>query len=100
MGRPRLELSALLRSICPNVYFQPPADVQMEYPAIVYQPDRADSKYADNNPYTITKKYSATLISTNPDEAIFEALAALPMCAHERFFVVNNLRHHEFSIYF
>lgn len=96
----RHDLQEILTDICPNVYFQPPANVQMTYPAIVYQRGRADSKFADNNPYTITKQYSLTLISKNPDETIFEALAALPMCGHERFFVVDNLNHDVFNIYF
>lgn len=72
----------------------------MNYPAIVYERDRANTKFADDRPYSIIKKYSLTLISRNPDESIFEALAALPMCAHERFFVVDNLNHDVFSIYF
>jgi hypothetical protein len=72
----------------------------MAYPAIVYERDRANSRFADDNPYTVTKQYSMKLITKNPDDAIFEALAALPMCAHERFFVVDNLNHDVFNIYF
>lgn len=97
---PRHDLQSILELVCPNVYFQPPANVQMLYPAIVYERGRADTKFADNNPYSTTKSYSMTLISRNPDESIFEVLAALPMCAHERFFVVDNLNHDVFSIYF
>jgi hypothetical protein len=96
----RHDLQVILEVICPNVYFQPPANVQMIYPAIVYQRDRADSKHADDLPYTVIKRYALTLISKNPDETIFEALSALPMCRHERFFVVDNLNHDAFNIYF
>jgi hypothetical protein len=100
MGRPRLELSAMLREICPNVYFQPPASVEMVYPAIVYELDRADTQFADDRPYKVTKQYSLQLISQNPDEILFDALAALPMCAHERHFVADNLNHEVFNIFF
>lgn len=99
MGQ-RLDLHALLLTICPHVYFQPPADVQMEYPAIVYQPDRSDTKYADDIPYAVTRQYSLTMISRNPDDTMFGAISALPMCAHERFFVADNLNQHVFSIFF
>src|SRR5688500_19458477 len=92
MGR-RYELQEKLEELCPNVYFQPPANVQMIYPAVVYERARADTRYADDKPYTNTAQYSLTLIAKNPDESIFEALAALPMCAHERFYVVDNLNH-------
>lgn len=97
---PRSELQTKLEAICPNVYFQPPATVQMIYPAIVYERDRADSKFADDFAYLITKQYSLKLISRNPDESMFEAVASLPMCAHQRFFVVDNLNHDVFNIYF
>jgi hypothetical protein len=100
MGRARLELQAILELICPNVYFQPPADVQMVYPAIVYAMDRADTKFADDRPFSVTKQYSLQLISEDPDESIFDALAELPMCAHERHFVANNLNHDVFNVYF
>jgi hypothetical protein len=96
----RLSLQTLLKSICANVYFQAPSNVQMLYPAIVYGRGRAETKFADNRPYSHSKNYSLTLISRNPDEAIFEALAALPMCAHETHYVAENLNHDVFSIYF
>jgi hypothetical protein len=99
MGQ-RLELNGLLEIICPNVYFQPPSSVQMIYPAVVYERDRADSQFADDIPYNVTKQYSMTLISRDPDDAMFEALAALPMCAHERHFAADNLNHDVFRIYF
>lgn len=99
MGQ-RLDLQAIFEHICPNVYFQAPANVQMNYPAIVYERGRAESSYADDLPYTVIKQYAVTLITRDPDESIFEVLAALPMCRHERFFVVDNLNHDVFNIYF
>lgn len=99
MGQ-RLELHALLKTICPNVYFQGPNSSQMVYPAIVYERDRADTKFADDRPYSITLQYSMTLITKNPDDSIFGALVALPMCAHERRFAAESLNHDVFSIYF
>lgn len=97
---PRDPLQTLLETVCDNVYFQPTSNVQMNYPAIKYERDRLDVQHADNAAYRSTKHYSLTLISRNPDDAIFEALVALPMCAHERFYVADNLNHDVFSIYF
>jgi hypothetical protein len=96
----RLELQTLLETICPHVYHQSPNAAQMEYPAIVYERDRADVKFADNRPYNVTQNYSLTLITRDPDDAIREVLAALPMCAHERYFAADSLNHDVFSIYF
>lgn len=97
---PRSELQTALEAVCTHVYFQPPASVQMLYPAIVYERDRADTRFADDRPYTVTKQYALTLISKDPDEVIFEAISSLPMCAHVRHFVVDNLNHDVFNIYF
>lgn len=74
--------------------------MQISYPAIVYEMDRADTKFADDLPFSVTKQYSVQLISQNPDEILFDALAALPMCAHERHFVADNLNHEVFNIFF
>jgi hypothetical protein len=72
----------------------------MEYPAIVYNRGRAETIFADNSPYRLTKNYEVILISRNPDEPIFDALAAMPMCTHERFYVADNLNHDVFDLYF
>jgi hypothetical protein len=99
MGQ-RLDLQVILEAICPNVYFQGPGNSQMQYPAIVYERDRSDTKFADDKPFSVTYHYSLTLISRNPDDAIFGLLSKLPMCAHERHFAAESLNHDVFSIYF
>lgn len=83
-----------------NVYFQPPADVQMNYPAIVYKRDYAVSEFAGNYPYRYTKRYLVTVIDRNPDSTIPDKVAALPMCIFSRHFVVDNLNHDAFNLYF
>lgn len=93
-------MNQLLEILCDHVYFQPPKNVQMEYPAIVYERDRADTSFADNSPYRFTKQYTLTVISRDPDEAIAIAVAHLPMCTHNRFYVADNLNHDAFSLYF
>jgi hypothetical protein len=97
---PRAQLQQLLEAICPNVYFQPPANIQMEYPAIVYRREPGDVEFANNDRYRSVKQYELTLISRNPDEPIFEELSALPLISHDRVFVADNLHHDVFSIYF
>jgi hypothetical protein len=93
-------LQAVLETILPNVYFQPPPNVQMEYPAIRYERARADSAFANNGTYRLTKQYQVTMITRNPDQSAFDTIAALPMCSHERFYVADNLNHDVFNIYF
>jgi hypothetical protein len=72
----------------------------MIYPAIVYERQRAETTHADNEPYRIVKRYQLTIISRSPDESLFDTIAALSQCIHERFYVADNLNHDVFSIYF
>jgi hypothetical protein len=97
---PRAHLQTLLESIVPRVYFQPPDDVQTDFPAIFYERARADTRHADNIPYTVTKQYQLTLISPDPDDPAFDAIAALSSCVHERNFPANGLNHDVFNLYF
>lgn len=82
-----------------NVYFQPPPSIQMKYPAIVYNRDDVDTKYAGNLPYSTRKRYELTVISSNPDSQIPDKVAKLPMTSFVRFFSANGLNHDVFTIY-
>lgn len=97
---PRLRLNQLLKAITPNIYFQPPNNLAMEYPCIVYQRDFAETSFADNNPYRNMKRYQVTVIDTDPDSAIPDKVASLPMCVFQRFFAADNLNHDVFNIFF
>lgn len=83
-----------------NVYFQPPANVQMQYPAIVYHRDSANTEFAGNRPYTYTLRYQVTYIDRAPDSIIPRKIAMLPMCVHSSFFVADGLNHDIFTLYF
>lgn len=98
----RLMLQALLSAI-PGVtkaYFQPPASLSMSYPCIVYERDSADTKFGNNLSYRYTKRYQVTVIDRDPDSAIPDAVAKLPMCTSSRHFTADNLHHDVFTLYF
>lgn len=97
----RLDLQMLLERLLTttNVYFQPPETVKMKYPCIVYTLSSADTRFADNNPYTVKKRYTITVIDYNPDSKIPDQVAGLPMCIFERFYTQNNLNHWVYNIY-
>lgn len=98
----RLLLQALLNGI-PGVtkaYFQPPADISMEYPCIVYQRDSAVTKFADNRPYSHKKRYQVTVIDRDPDSSIPDAVAELPLCIFSRHFTADQLHHDVYNLYF
>jgi hypothetical protein len=83
-----------------RVYFQPPSDVQMEYPCIVYSLDNGSTRFADNKPYIYEQQYEVQLIGRGPQPDKFHQLVFLPKTLHSRSFVADNLNHDVFSIYF
>ena len=83
-----------------NVYFQPPASVKMHYPAIVYELDTIDIRSADDLNYVANKRYSITIIDSNPDtEYVDRFLDVFRGARFDRFFVSDNLNHFIFTIY-
>lgn len=98
----RLQLQELLESILGsrNVYFQPPPNVQMKYPCIVYNRATAETEFADNIPYRATKQYQLIVIDQDPDSDIPDKIALLPLCKHDRFYTANNLNHDVFNLFF
>ena len=99
MGQ-RLQLHQLLESFAPNVYFQPPTNVQLKYPCIIYKRDFAETKFADDKPYNHTKRYMITIIAQDPDSNIPDKVAAMPMSLFNRFYTADNLNHDVYSVYF
>lgn len=98
----RLDLQQLLEDLIdsPNVYFQPPANVQLAYPCIVYQRDNLHTEFADNSPYGLSQRYQVTVIDRDPDSELPRKVATLPRCAFDRFFVADNLNHDVYRLYF
>jgi hypothetical protein len=96
----RLQLHQLLETFTPNVYFQPPTNVQLKYPCIVYKRDFADTKFADDVPYNHTKRYQVTVIDRDPDSDIPDQVAAIPMSLFNRFYTAENLNHDVYSVFF
>lgn len=97
---PRLELQSLLESMCDHVYFQPPNNITMQYPCIVYKRDGEDAKFAGNRPYNRTKRYLVTVIDRDPDSPIPDKVGSLPMCTFNRFYTADNLNHDVYTIFF
>lgn len=97
----RKALNDLLKEILQsnNVYFQPPENVQMQYPCIVYERDDDSVDHADNIPYRMKLRYQVTLIDPNPDSDVIDKLRALPLCAFQRHFATSGLNHDVFVIY-
>lgn len=98
----RLELQALFVGLLgsPNVYFQPPPTVSIQYPCIIYKHDDIDTNYADNKPYKHRTRYQVTIIDRDPDSVIHKKVGELPLSAYDRFYTADNLNHHVYNLFF
>lgn len=97
----RLELHELLCETLGsrNVYFQPPASVRMQYPAIVYSRNSIDTDHANNSVYLQSTSYEVIVIDKNPDSEHVYNISKLPKCRFDRHYTADNLNHDVFTIY-
>lgn len=98
----RLCLQQRLESIdkVKEAYFQPPENLQMEFPCIVYERDGGNTIYASNSPYRFVRRYSVTVIDADPDSEIPDLLAMeFPMIRTSNVFITGGRYHHKFTLY-
>lgn len=83
-----------------NVYFQPPENIKLKYPCIVYERNSMDTRFADNKPYAHKLRYKIIVIDKDPDTKIIDRIKTLPMCIYDNHYVTDNLNHDVFFIYY
>lgn len=98
----RLELQKKLEEILGSnqVFFQPPTNIRITYPAIIYKIDNDRKMYANDGVYNIKDRYYVTLIHTDPDNEIKDKLDRFPFSSLSRCFTNDNLYHYSYYIYF
>ena len=102
MAKNRLELQTLLEELLGsrNVYFQPPQNVKLRFPCIIYDFAKFQTTKADNKDYLRSKRYDVLLIHNDPDNGIVEKLEDLDYCDLDRSYKSDNLYHYAFTLFF
>ena len=91
---PREKLQRKLEEFAPNVYFQPPSNVNLQYPCIVYNKEAMEGNHANNNFYTLRQPYQVTVIDRDPESKIAtEILRSIRPSNSVREFTQDNLHH-------
>ena len=97
----RLELHSELLKFSKNVYFQPPSNLQMTYPCIVYNVAGVTDTYADNSIYSSKKEYQLTVIDRNPDGTLADDIKNhFQYCRISQFYTVDNLNHITLNLHY
>lgn len=96
----RLNLDAIFEELLGSneVYFQPPASVKMQYPAIVYRRYNINNAHADDGVYKQSLEYEVIVIDRDPDSEIVMKVSRLPRCRHERHYTADGLNHDAFKL--
>lgn len=98
--RPDLQEYLVEKAGTPNVYFQPPENLRLKYPAVVYSRSSMSVKHANNSPYITTPGYDLIVIDEDPDSIIVKNLMQLPRCRWNRHYAKDNLNHDSFTLYY
>lgn len=98
----RLTLQSLLKEIpkVREVYFQPPEDIKLKFPCIIYKWDRMKEIRADNTLYNSRRGYSVTIVDQNPDSTIpIDFQKEFPLASFDRSYVSDNMNHWIYNLY-
>ena len=99
------DLDAVLRGLVSdycgkeNVYFQPPKNIRMNYPCVVYERSSIRNRFADDIVYSQNDLYELTVIDHDPDSPLVRSISKLSKCRYERHYVASNLNHDVFTIF-
>lgn len=103
MSQRRIELGNKLKEILgnTNTYFQPPENLEMKYPCARYKVDGYRQRHANNNLYMSEKRYVVTFLTTNPENDYYDLMMnTFDYCRFDRSYIVGNLYHYVFTVYY
>ncbi len=84
-----------------NVYFQPPENLKIKYPCIVYFRASDRVNHADDVSYINHEQYDLTVITTDPDSTISDDLKMhFKYCQVDRRFVSDRLNHTILNLFY
>lgn len=98
----RLDLQSELEEMLgsKHVYYQPPENLKIEYPAIIYSVNDYMSINADNIKYNNRTQYQITVIDKKPDNEVIKKILDLPLSSFDRHYAYNNLNHDVITLYY
>jgi hypothetical protein len=96
-----LELHSKLLTYMPNVYFQPPSNIQMVYPCIVYNKTKKLNKFGNDARYLSKQGYQIMVIERVPDSDIADNIEGFfQNCSISQYYTVDNLNHTTIDLYY
>lgn len=83
-----------------NVLFEPPENVKLSYPCILFKRDNIDNTFANNNVYNQQYSYQVTIIEYDIDTELVDKFTKLTNCKFDRTYSMGDLVHTVFTMYY
>lgn len=98
----RLDLQTLFEELLGsrNVYYDPPESLKMQYDAIRYSRSKIENTFASDTVYKQDDRYEVIAIYKDPDSELPRKISKLPRCTPDGHYVVDNLHHDRFTLYY
>lgn len=93
-------LNLLQRAVRHNrVYFQPPENLKIEYPAVVFHLSKIEIDHASDVPYKGAKEYSVALITKDPEPDVIDEILKIPYSSLDTTYISDGMNHFVFTVY-
>lgn len=91
----------MLQQAVPNdrVYFQPPENLKIVYPAVVFHLSKIDFDHASDVPYKGAKEYSVILITKDPEPDVIDEILKIPYSSLDTTYISDGMNHFVFTVY-
>ena len=82
-----------------RVYFQPPENLKIGYPAVVFHLSKIKLDHADDVPYKGAREYSITLITKEPEPEVLDEIIKIPYTTLDTTYISDGMNHFVFTTY-
>lgn len=82
-----------------RVYFQPPENLKIGYPAVVLHLSKIEIDHASDVPYKGAKEYSVTLITKDPEPDVIDEILKIPYSSLDTTYISDGMNHFVFTVY-
>lgn len=82
-----------------RAYFQPPENLKIEYPAVVFHLSKIKVDHANDAPYKGAREYSVMLISKEPEPEVLDKILKIPYTSLDTTYIADGMNHFVFTTY-
>lgn len=82
-----------------RVYFQPPENLKIGYPAVIFHLSKIKLDHAGDVPYKGAREYSVTLITKEPEPEVLDEILKIPYTTLDTTYTADGMNHFVFTTY-